>query len=456
MRDRSRILSIALQGEIPAGQLSPENISTVALYHLHYNLWDTLITSDQSAAVARSFRVNPDNLTISFEIDPDAKFSNGRSITAADVKSAFERIMAREENGHINAKSVVKKITAASPTDLAIELAAPTPSFLFLLTTPEFGIVPKEALDSAGNVTNLAVTSGAYTVAKADAKSQTVHIVRNKFFRRAVSNAPEEVEISFLNGLGLESPLDSYDFVEIRSSDAEQIVSEAEKKGFSFKATVPSVSIFLVTNTSRLSPEQAQFIARAFRESFEFQTPHSLELRSHQFLPEKTFGSLPKADIAAIAHSSSRTSIPAEIVISNNRSTGPIVDAVTRVFSKIGSKVRIVDLNSKEPVHFMLTGQGMNTDYPEIELHLDTVGPYADFNATEEIKRLVNLATHEPNDAKRSEIIKTVGREFLSSGKIVPLTVRAYVHLFRPSRVDLNNITTYDGDIPFHRLKVPE
>ena len=78
MHDRSMILSIALQGEIPEGQLSPENISTVALYHLHYNLWDTLITSDQSAAVAKSFRVSPDNLTFSFEIETAAKFSNGR------------------------------------------------------------------------------------------------------------------------------------------------------------------------------------------------------------------------------------------------------------------------------------------------------------------------------------------------------------------------------------------
>ncbi len=223
MRRRSKIIRVALQGKIPAGQLSPENISTIALYHLHYNLWDTLITSDQSSAIARSFRVSPDNLTLSFEIDPDAKFSNGRSITAADVKSAFERIMAREENGHINAKSVIRKITASSPTGLRIDLLAPTPSFLFLLTTPEFGIVPMEALDGSGNVTDLSVTSGAFSVANADTESQIVHLVRNKFFRRAIANAPEEVEISFLRNLG--PTLGDFDFVEIRSSEAEQIVS---------------------------------------------------------------------------------------------------------------------------------------------------------------------------------------------------------------------------------------
>lgn len=92
-------------------------------------------------------------------------------------------------------------------------------------TTPEFGIVPKEALDGAGNVTNLSITSGAYTVAKADTNSQIVHLVRNKFFQRVAPNAPEEVEISFLKNLGTGSALGDYDFVEVRSSDAEQIIS---------------------------------------------------------------------------------------------------------------------------------------------------------------------------------------------------------------------------------------
>ncbi len=205
---------------------------------------------------------------------------------------------------------------------------------------------------------------------------------------------------------------------------------------------------------NHVSSEQAKYIAQAFRDNFRFETPHNLEMRSHQFFPEKTFGSLSKQEIPTISTTKSPPKLPDEVVISNNRSAGPLAEAVKRVFSQLGARVRFVDSDSKELVHYMFTSQGMNTDYPEIELHLDTVGPYADFNATDEIKRLVGLATHETNDAKRSEIIKTVGREFLSSGKIVPLTVRAYVHLFQPTRVDLNNITTYDGDIPFYTLKV--
>ena len=213
--------------------------------------------------------------------------------------------------------------------------------------------------------------------------------------------------------------------------------------------------MFLVENTDRLSPEQAKAIAAAFQDHFHYDTPRGFEARSHQFFPEKTFGSLTLSEIPSIAVPKN-AALPAEILISNNRSTGPLVEAVVRTFSEIGAKVRIVPPDSKEPVHFMFTSQGMNTDFPEIELHLDTVGPYADFNATDEIKRLVSLATHEPVDARRAQIIKKVGSDFLTSGKIVPLTVRAYVHLYNPKRLDLNGITTYDGDIPFFQLKTRE
>jgi hypothetical protein len=456
MHDGSKILKVALQGEFPEGQLSPENISTIALYHLHYNLWDNLLAPGENPAVARGFKVSADNLTFTFEIDPEAKFSNGRQITANDVKTAFERIITREENGHINAKSVIRKITAESSGVLKIGLSAPTPSFLFLLTTPEFGIVPIESLNPAGEVTNLTVTSGAYTAARIDVKSQTIRLSRNRFFRRAAQNSPGEVEISFLGALGADVVSKGYDFVEIRSSDAEQIVSVAEKTGFSYKATVPSLSVYMVADTRHLTPDQARFISQAFRENFRFETPRGLEIRSHQFLPEKTFGSLAAQEIPSIPGAGLGPKLPAEIVISNNRSTGPLVEAIQRVFSNVGTKVRIVGLDSKEPVHYMLTAQGMNTDFPEIELHLDTVGPYAFFDASDETKQLVGLTTNESDDAKRSGLIKKIGKEFLATGKVVPLTVRAYVHLYNSSKVDLNNITAYDGDIPFYRLKVPE
>ena len=113
-------------------------------------------------------------------------------------------------------------------------------------------------------------------------------------------------------------------------------------------------------------------------------------------------------------------------------------------------------MDSKEPAAYALTSQGMNTEFPEIELHLATVGPYAYFEASENTKKEVLAATHEPNDSQRSKIIKQVGKELIATGKIVPLTVRAYVHLYKPKTLDLNGITNYDGDIPFYKLRMAQ
>ena len=456
MHDSSKTIRVALQGEFPVGSLSPENISTIALYHLHYNLWDNLLAPGGKPALAKTHRVSPDNLAFTFEIDPEAKFSNGRPITARDVKEAFERIIAREENGHINAKSVIREIRAGEGGEgtLRILLNAPTPSFLFLLTTPEFGIVPRESLDASGEVTNLAVTSGAYVAKQVDAKSQKILLIKNKYFRRAEPHAPERIELDFNESMGADSPPGNFDFAEVRSSDAEAIVSEAEKKGFGYKATVPSLSVYMVAKFDLLTAAQRTFIAQAFRDHFQFETPRRLELRSHQFLPEKTFGSLSPKEISEILTPKAAPGLPSEIVISNNRSTGPLVDAVRKVFAQIGTKAKFVGVDTKEAVHYELTSQGMNTEFPEIELHLVTVGPYAFFNASEQTKRMVGMAMHQADDKKRSELFKSIGRDFLITGKVIPLTVRAYVHLFNASRLDLNNITNYDGDIPLYKLKV--
>lgn len=444
-------IRIALQGQVPAGPLGPENISTISLYHLHSNLWDTLITSGGKAAVARSHRVEQDRLHYSFEIDPEAKFSNGRKITANDVKDAFARIIAREESGHLNAKSVIKEINAPSDQKLEITLHRPTPSFLFLLTTPEFGVVPKEALDESGAIASLAVTSGAYLLEAR--KEQSFSLRKNPWFRRSTQGSPDSVEISFLKSVSAETDFRDFDFIEVLNSDSAAILSEAAKMGFSHKATLPSVSVFLLADGKMLSPSQSSYFSHSFEKNFQFKATAGLEERSRQFFPPKTFGSL-QTDELPDSEPLPKPSLPLEIAIKGGRASSPLTEAISSAFQATGTKVKILPPGSSEPAHYLFTSQGMNTEHPEIELHLDMVGPYADFNASERQKRQVLEATHEEDDSKRSAIIKQVGKELLTSGKVIPLTTRSYVHVFRPERIDLNGITNYDGDIPIYKIKV--
>jgi ABC-type transport system substrate-binding protein len=452
-----RNLNIAISGALPNEELSPENISTIPLFHLHYNLWDTLVTPDNSGAIAKSFSISPDNLTYSFEIDPNAKFSNGRAISALDVKESIDRLTGREENGHINAKSTIHRIETPSPQSLVIHLIKPTPAFLFLLSSPEFGIVPSEALDSNGAVVSLKITSGAYTLENLNRDSQTAELKRNVYFRRSEAMAPETVTLRFNKKIDegtFKSLLadDQIDFIELINPDAAQFINLAEKSGYSYKATLPSVSIFLVANDKFVDEKSAKYFSAGFQKHFHFDPPLGLERTSNQFFPPKTFGSLSEEEVPEIESKETTPTIK-EVAIRTNRKDGSLVEAIARTFARLGVSTRFVDWDSEEPYHYWFRGQGMNTEHPEIELHLDILSPYQILNADDATKRMLTEATHEPDGSKRSALINEIGKKLLSSGKVIPLTTRAYVHLYKTKSTDLNGITNYDGDIPIYKMR---
>lgn len=143
-----------------------------------------------------------------------------------------------------------------------------------------------------------------------------------------------------------------------------------------------------------------------------------------------------------------------EVIVRTSRKDGSLVEEIKKTFLALGVSVRFIDMDSPEPYHYWFLSQGMNTEHPEIELHLDIMSPYQIFDADEVTKKMVTSATHEPIDERRSSIIKDIGKRILSSGKIIPLTTRAYVHIFNPQRMDLNGVTKYDGDIPIYQMRV--
>ena len=455
MQKYQKKVVVGVQGGVQPGPLAPENISTIPLFHLHFNLWDTLITEKQGAAIAESFRVEEEGKRLVFLISPEAKFSNGRAILAEDVKASLERLIAREENGHINAKSAIAEIRTED-RKITILLNRPTPAFLYLLSTPEFGIVPREILNEKGDIESLSVTSGAYTAGALDYEKQVVELTRNPFFRRFVDGAPEMVSLRFLKPVGAESigaVLDgAYDFLEFQNSEADSFLPKIAQAGYEHHVSNPSISVFLIANSERIDGNQAQAIAGVFQKGFSYGTLNSVERPSFQLFPPKTFGSLATSEIPKLP--STRVALPSVINLRVVRKDGAYVNEVKRVFKSAGIEVRLVDRNDDVPFDYRLTGQGMNTEYPEIELHLQILSPYASFGVSDEIKAILRKAEASTDDAIRSVCIKTIGRKLLESGKIIPLTLQGYVHAFKADRLDASALATYDGNIPLYEMRV--
>jgi ABC-type transport system substrate-binding protein len=115
-------------------------------------------------AVASQWQASPDMTQWDFTIRPDAKFNNGRAITADDVKYTYERIARRGSPSRAAAQlqiingfapfSLTGKadtlvgVTAPAPNVVHISLDASQSALPAVLGNPAFGIVPREAVEA--------------------------------------------------------------------------------------------------------------------------------------------------------------------------------------------------------------------------------------------------------------------------------------------------------------------
>lgn len=116
-------------------------------------------------AGAESFEVSDDGMVWTFHLRPDAKFHNGRVITAEDYKYSFERVIdpataspkAWMLTNIVGAKDYqdgtadqVSGIKVVDDKTLEITLAQPLATFKSMLTSMNLSVVPQEAVEEWG------------------------------------------------------------------------------------------------------------------------------------------------------------------------------------------------------------------------------------------------------------------------------------------------------------------
>ncbi|MEY2588592.1 MAG: peptide/nickel transport system substrate-binding protein [Acidimicrobiaceae bacterium] len=126
-------------------------------------------------------KVSDDQRTWTFSLRAGAQFANGRPITAADAKYSLERVAKRGEGtlGAVRLESIVgfADLVSGATTDLAglkaldartleIDLSGPLSVLPELLSSPIYGIVPREAVEAAAPAFSSApVGSGPFSFA---------------------------------------------------------------------------------------------------------------------------------------------------------------------------------------------------------------------------------------------------------------------------------------------------
>lgn len=122
-------------------------------------------TAELIPVLAESFEVSPDGQTYTFKLRHGAKFTNGREITAADVKYSIERAVNPKTQGpgagffgaiagfdDLSGGKAETLSGIETPDDYTVvfKLSRPDATFLHVLAINFASVVPKEAVAAAG------------------------------------------------------------------------------------------------------------------------------------------------------------------------------------------------------------------------------------------------------------------------------------------------------------------
>jgi peptide/nickel transport system substrate-binding protein/microcin C transport system substrate-binding protein len=125
--------------------------------------------------VAEEMLVAPDKSSISFRIDPRARFNNGDPVTAADVKHSFDMLMSKGAAPNVRAQLAgVDKVTIVDDRTVRVDLKERTDDTIFIVgATPVFSRKWGQGADGKPKpfdqvVDEYPITTGPYVIESTD------------------------------------------------------------------------------------------------------------------------------------------------------------------------------------------------------------------------------------------------------------------------------------------------
>ncbi|MGB5346730.1 MAG: peptide ABC transporter substrate-binding protein [Woeseia sp.] len=195
-------------GGVP-GSLDPALAEDIHAFNILADLYEGLLAEAADGSlipgVAESWTVSDDGLVYTFALRPDARWSNGDPVVAADFVRAFRHVASpqtaaplsfllqpvRNFSGIVTGEKAPAElgITAVSDDTLRIDLAAPSNHWLSVLALPI--AVPRHAAAN-DDVDDTIISNGAFSLLRR-AVNGPVHLQRNEHFWNSNSVALDEV-----------------------------------------------------------------------------------------------------------------------------------------------------------------------------------------------------------------------------------------------------------------------
>src|SRR5438067_2527694 len=182
----SGVSTLVIANAVKVDTLDPEANSVNESIWLDQNLYSRLLQPNATGTallpdLATSWDISSDGLSYTFHLRPDAKFSDGSPVTAADVVYSIERSR-KFSGGWGFLLTAVKTITAPGPHTVAITLSQPHAPLLADLAMYAYSVVPENLVKSQGNsFFQHPVGSVPFMVSSFSADSE-VDLARNPYF----------------------------------------------------------------------------------------------------------------------------------------------------------------------------------------------------------------------------------------------------------------------------------
>jgi peptide/nickel transport system substrate-binding protein len=170
---------------VGADTLDPQTAISVPSYQVAANLFETLLTIAPDGAIkpslATSYRYEPARKRIEFTLDPRATFSDGRSVTAADV--AFSVGVWQKGEIYGSYYTSIKGVRTPDAHHVTLLLKSPNAGLLGVLAIGPASIYPKDYNGmSEKQFFRKPIGSGPFAVTSADLKRE-IDLTRNTHFR---------------------------------------------------------------------------------------------------------------------------------------------------------------------------------------------------------------------------------------------------------------------------------
>ncbi|MGI9256173.1 MAG: ABC transporter substrate-binding protein, partial [Salinispira sp.] len=188
-------LRLALSGN--PSTLDPHATTETLTFQVLRSIYDTLLEPDEQGqlqpALARSWEISPDNLSIILNLRKDVSFHDGSPFDGSDVIGSIERLQSPEfaspSSGEFEA---IEDIVLVDDFTVRIVLKVPKASLLYTLASGWAAILPSEGIESGHNFANNPIGTGPFVFDEWIADEQ-ISLSKNRDYWSATGEAEQVV-----------------------------------------------------------------------------------------------------------------------------------------------------------------------------------------------------------------------------------------------------------------------